>query len=102
MPNPRSLAATLALVLTGCPLAMTDDYVSQGADDRTPAAVVDAGSTSMDAGVLPIDVRVCVPTTCLLLGAECGTAPDGCGAMLDCGMCKGDHPCGTKKPNRCD
>jgi hypothetical protein len=55
-----------------------------------------------DAGGLP-DVRVCVPTNCLLLGAQCGNASDGCGGTLDCGVCKGkDQQCGTKVPNHCD
>ena len=26
----------------------------------------------------------CTPKTCVLLGLTCGTAPDGCGGMLDC------------------
>jgi alpha-tubulin suppressor-like RCC1 family protein len=30
---------------------------------------------------------VCTPTTCDIHGAECGTIPDGCGGMLDCGSC---------------
>ncbi len=30
----------------------------------------------------------CVPETCMSLGAMCGRAPDGCGAVLDCGPCR--------------
>ena len=29
----------------------------------------------------------CVPVDCADLGRECGSAPDGCGEMLDCGEC---------------
>jgi hypothetical protein len=114
MPNIRMAVAPFALFLAGCPLAMEDDFVIQGADDTPapsappmtpPGPAMPPGSTTppVDAGGLPVDVRVCVPTNCLLLGAQCGTASNGCGGMLDCGVCKGkDQQCGTKAPNRCD
>jgi hypothetical protein len=30
----------------------------------------------------------CVPVSCTEAGARCGFAPDGCGALLDCGACR--------------
>jgi hypothetical protein len=30
----------------------------------------------------------CVPLSCAEVGARCGFAPDGCGALLDCGACR--------------
>jgi hypothetical protein len=34
------------------------------------------------------DAAGCVPKTCADQGIECGTAPDGCGALLECGDCR--------------
>jgi hypothetical protein len=34
----------------------------------------------------------CKPTTCEELGALCGPAPDGCGNVLDCGLCVRPDP----------
>jgi hypothetical protein len=30
----------------------------------------------------------CVPVTCTSVGARCGSAPDGCGGVIDCGACR--------------
>jgi hypothetical protein len=38
---------------------------------------------------------VCIPTTCAGLGYVCGSAPDGRGAMLDCGSCAVTDACGV-------
>lgn len=35
----------------------------------------------------------CTPTTCATLGANCGTASDGCGGTLACGTCSGGQTC---------
>jgi hypothetical protein len=41
--------------------------------------------------------------TCADLGANCGSANDGCGNMLDCGTCTGTDGCGAGgTPNVCD
>src|SRR5262249_30496724 len=37
---------------------------------------------------------VCAPLTCVDLGAQCGSPPDGCGGFVDCGMCLGELTCG--------
>jgi hypothetical protein len=38
---------------------------------------------------------VCVPTTCLLAGKNCGSISDGCGATLNCGTCAAGQTCGA-------
>lgn len=44
----------------------------------------------------------CVPTTCEVEGADCGSLDDGCGAQLDCGTCTAPEVCGgTGTPNVC-
>jgi hypothetical protein len=43
----------------------------------------DAGGTGGTPGLAP----ACVPTSCALLGVRCGTAQDGCGNVLECGVC---------------
>jgi hypothetical protein len=34
----------------------------------------------------------CLPTTCAAEGKNCGSIPDGCNGMLDCGTCTGTEP----------
>lgn len=89
--------ACLSIVLSfGC-----TGTLDAGAEDASPArdgslAVDDAGldggrparSDAGDAG------PGCAPTTCEALGAECGSAPDGCGGALSCGDCAGEEVCG--------
>jgi hypothetical protein len=66
-----------------------------------------AGQTCVDNG------SCCTPTTCTSLGHTCGTWPDGCGGLLQCGSCSGfcdstgqcqpctsDSQCGP--PNLCE
>jgi hypothetical protein len=45
---------------------------------------------------------MCMPTTCQKLGYDCGPASDGCGNLLDCGMCANGQTCGGGgQPNIC-
>lgn len=41
----------------------------------------------------------CTPTTCQNLGRDCGSYPDGCGGVLDCGTCGAGQVCAT--PGTC-
>jgi hypothetical protein len=110
MTNARVFAIlAFGTLLAGCPLAMRDDYVVEsegiGEPDRDAGAVsADSGAAPpIDAGTVPIDAPPpCVPTTCLKVGAQCGSLADGCGATLDCGVCKPDKVCGVRMPNHCD
>ena len=38
--------------------------------------------------------EACVPKTCTEIGAECGSASDGCSATIDCGECVAPEVCG--------
>src|SRR5437868_14862251 len=42
----------------------------------------------------------CIPFVCRDLHAECGKVPDGCGGVLDCGVCE-TGVCGVNGANRC-
>jgi hypothetical protein len=44
----------------------------------------------------------CMPTSCTALKKNCGMLDDGCGGMLDCGMCTAPEKCGRYVPNVCD
>lgn len=46
-------------------------------------------------------IPLCTPTTCGAQGIECGPAGDGCGALLDCGMCPAGEYCGGGGPGKC-
>ena len=36
----------------------------------------------------------CTPRSCTALEAECGFVADGCGGLLDCGVCPAGLACG--------
>jgi hypothetical protein len=102
-----SITAGLAIVLTGCPLAMQDDYVVAGSvGGETTGIDADVPTAAPDAAASPGGTKMnnpwCVPGLCQLLHAQCGSVPDGCGGRLDCGVCAGNRACGVKKPNQCD
>jgi hypothetical protein len=40
------------------------------------------------------DVPTCVKTTCVAQGISCGPAGDGCGGVLQCGVCNSPMTCG--------
>jgi hypothetical protein len=102
------VAVSDVFLLTGCPLAMRDEYAIGSPDDGQQ---IDDGSDSSTGGgdaptlapdSAPIDAPSgCVPQTCHALGAQCGSVGDGCGGMLDCGACTGNRVCGFDKPNHC-
>ena len=35
------------------------------------------------------------------MGYDCGKAPDGCGGVIDCGLCPAGSKCGNAGPNKC-
>jgi len=39
-------------------------------------------------------VPICTPTTCVAQGIDCGPAGDGCGNVIQCGMCPAGETCG--------
>jgi hypothetical protein len=53
-------------------------------------------------GIADGGADACSPKTCAQLGAQCGTADDGCGKMIDCGTCPSGLTCGGGgTPNVC-
>jgi hypothetical protein len=53
-------------------------------------------------GLGPDGGPLCTPTTCLKLGFTCGFAGDGCGGVLQCGICQYPDVCGGKGvPGHC-
>ncbi len=52
----------------------------------------DTGLGDSEAGHRPIGI--CVPRTCIELGANCGPMGDGCGGLLQCGNCTAPQTCG--------
>src|SRR5258706_1683921 len=52
------------------------------------------GASGGDAGRLTGGGPGCLPITCDDLGAECGSAPDGCGGTIHCGQCVAPLTCG--------
>jgi hypothetical protein len=43
----------------------------------------------------------CTPRSCSDQGVDCGTVPNGCGELIECGGCDGDDVCGATSPNVC-
>jgi hypothetical protein len=69
---------------------------SQCPVDLPPAA---SSSSSTGGGPGP-----CIPTTCKAAGASCGILGDGCGNILQCGLCWSTCvlvQCGASMPNAC-
>lgn len=81
-------ASLLLVVVLGC---------SDSADESTIPAHQDSGAADATAD----QGSGCVARTCAQAGADCGTAPDGCGGALSCGVCTEGFFCGGAGPNRC-
>jgi hypothetical protein len=43
----------------------------------------------------------CQPRSCAAVAKSCGTVPDGCGGLLDCGGCAAGETCGAGAANVC-
>ena len=43
----------------------------------------------------------CPGSSCIQLGAQCGSVIDACGSILDCGSCPDGLTCGGAGPNQC-
>ena len=59
------------------------------ASTHTCEACTSNGQCGVDNVCCQGSCRTCCLATCQSLGRECGTAPDGCGGTLSCGMCSG-------------
>ncbi len=74
------------------PDAPRDSADSADSPEAGPDAAVDAPEAGPGE---------CVPKTCEDLGADCGSAPDGCGGKVECGPCPDGQACGGGGTNVC-
>lgn len=100
---PWSSLLAVTLMVTSCG---SGDDANQA--EAGPVSGVEAGGDDADSGggedSAAADTgpdAVCMPSTCVQLGAECGTVKDGCGGALECGTCPTGKTCGGSAPNRC-
>lgn len=104
------VAALLAMVACGGSSSDTtpsDASVTDSitvSDSLAPPNDADASTdapTQSD-GDATVPPKGCVPTTCLAVGAQCGSIDDGCGGTIDCGStCFPGGSCGASAPNVC-
>lgn len=91
----RSVAAVAAILL----------YAATGACASTEEVAAGRGGyQDGDAGGLDgakADAAACAPKTCAQLEAVCGSAPDGCGGKVTCGVCPAGQTCGGGGLNKC-
>lgn len=83
-----SLVAGLALLASGC---SGSEAGASNAGPRDASVWQDASP----------DGSSCGNVTCASVGAECGSAPDGCGSTIQCGDCPSGQFCGGGGPNLC-
>ena len=114
-------ALTVVLMASAC-VSESRDYVpnEQEGVEKQPDAGEPAADSSTDEGsvdadepldaalegqspdVVDTDVLPCTPLTCQSANAMCGTIPDGCEGILDCGECPAGEQCGgSGLPNHC-
>jgi hypothetical protein len=86
------------VVIAACASNVKGGSAGSGGSSSTSVTGGGAGGTGSDAG---LDGDACVPTTCAELTYDCGTWPDGCGAMLDCGSCNPPEICGGSVAGHC-
>jgi len=69
------------------------------ADNTLPSQ--EGGAPDTSAAADAASETICSTTTCAKAGVSCGTLPDGCGGVLDCGNCPNGTSCGGNGANRC-
>ncbi|PKN36301.1 MAG: hypothetical protein CVU63_16945, partial [Deltaproteobacteria bacterium HGW-Deltaproteobacteria-20] len=62
-----------------------------GGSDTSTDVATDVGK---DTGEPDTGPTACEPKTCAQIGANCGSAPDGCGGKIECGECPDGQFCG--------
>jgi hypothetical protein len=96
------LFAASAIATIGC--SGNDGYqLGIDAGSAQDAAGFDSGkdaaseAASSDGGA----IAACARKTCAQIGANCGSAPDGCGGKIECGQCEIGLTCGAGGQNVC-
>lgn len=69
-----------------------------GGSDTSTDVATDVGK---DTGEPDTGPTACEPKTCAQIGANCGSAPDGCGGKIECGECPDGQFCGGGGTNVC-
>ncbi|MFI5297151.1 MAG: hypothetical protein ACHREM_03555 [Polyangiales bacterium] len=91
---------------TGGPLSFEGDagVVDTGAIadaiNHVDATPVRPDALVLDFGIPPT-ADSCAATTCARSGVDCGEIADGCGRLVDCGVCPTGMVCGANKANVC-
>lgn len=99
----RAFAVALVAVVTSLGCLQTEAPQPQ-ADPLRTEAEDEAPGPGGDDDQLPLaraERQQCIPLTCADLAASCGSAPDGCGGVVQCGSCAEGEECGLSERNSC-
>lgn len=98
----RAGALLVVVVCIGCTPEIPDaTYVCTETSECPPGLVCDT-TRSLCVREARLPDAGCMPLTCELVRAECGTLDDGCGGTLSCGTCTAPETCGGDgSPNIC-
>ena len=84
----------------GCPMSVAAGFCADGPTVLVPDGTSN-GSVTLNLTCKAQCSTVCVPTTCMAQGKDCGAISDGCNMVLDCGTCHPPLRCGATTPNVC-
>jgi hypothetical protein len=96
--TPESDTAFCARLSKNCGQVVNTDNCSQ---PRMVASCGTCTGSQTCGGGGTANVCGCTPTTCALQGKNCGSIPDGCGNMLNCGSCSSGTCGGGGSANVC-
>jgi len=85
----KGISATTKEFTNGCNYPTAGTYVARVKAERN---IAPASYNTVTIIVNPAPV-LCAPTTCLAQDRNCGSLPDGCGAILNCGTCNTGYSC---------
>ncbi|MGZ3440827.1 MAG: hypothetical protein ACXVDD_14990 [Polyangia bacterium] len=84
----------------GCPAANAPNFCADAPSQLVPDGTSNA-TLSFALTCKPQCSSICVPTTCMAQGKDCGAISDGCNMVLECGTCHPPLKCGVNTPNVC-
>jgi hypothetical protein len=84
----------------GCPQQSNPGFCADAPSVLVPDGTHDA-TLMLALGCKAQCSAVCVPTTCIIQGKNCGMISDGCNQVLDCGTCHPPLRCGVNTANVC-
>ena len=86
--------------VAGCPAGNAPRFCADAPSQLVPDGTSDA-TLAMRLDCMAQCSAICVPTTCVAQGKDCGPISDGCNMVLDCGSCKPPTKCGLVTPGVC-